>query len=82
MNKMRKLQLGIVLLLLVAAIASPLFVQGANMDIARKVNEYEGQHLTGEELTRKVNEYEGQHLKVNEYEGQHLKVNEYEGQHL
>ena len=34
----------------------------------RKVNEYEGQHLT-----RKVNEYEGQHLtrKVNEYEGQH-----------
>ena len=77
MNKMRKLQLGIVLLLLVAAIASPLFVQGTNMDVARKVNEYEGQHLT-----RKVNEYEGQHLKVNEYEGQHLKVNEYEGQHL
>jgi hypothetical protein len=70
-----KLQFGIVMLFLVAVMATPLFLQGENLELARKVNEYEGQHL-------KVNEYEGQHLKVNEYEGQHLKVNEYEGQHL
>jgi hypothetical protein len=37
-------------------------VDGASL--ARKVNEYEGQH-------RKVNEYEGQHRLVYEYEGQH-----------
>ena len=32
--------------------------------LTRKVNEYEGQHLTADEdqsLTRRVNEYEGQH---------------------
>jgi hypothetical protein len=88
MNIMRsKLQFGIVMLLFVAVMAIPLFVQGENLELARKVNEYEGQHLTDDELARKVNEYEGQHLtddelaKVNEYEGQHLKVNEYEGQH-
>jgi hypothetical protein len=83
MNNMRsKLQFGIVMLLLVAVMATPLFMQGENLELARKVNEYEGQALTENELARKVNEYEGQHLKVNKYEGQHLKVNEYEGQHL
>ena len=69
---MRKISLSIILLVLVAALLSPLFISGENADVARKVNEYEGQHMTSEEdVLSKVNEYEGQHRKVNEYEGQH-----------
>lgn len=62
-----KLLLGLAALALIAAS----FGLGASEGtLARKVNEYEGQHLA-----RKVNEYEGQHLaKVNEYEGQHRNV--------
>lgn len=56
MNTVRKLMLAALLATSVLVSVSP--------TLARKVNEYEGQH-------RKVNEYEGQHRKVNEYEGQH-----------
>lgn len=71
MNTVRKLTLAGLLAASVLVSVSP--------TLARKVNEYEGQHRYSVE--RKVNEYEGQHRKVNEYEGQHRKVNEYEGQH-
>jgi hypothetical protein len=66
MNTLRmKIALGLAALAITAASLGI----GADSDaLARKVNEYEGQHIV------KVNEYEGQHVasrKVNEYEGQH-----------
>jgi hypothetical protein len=51
-----KLTLGIATLALIAASLGPGIGNGA---LARKVNEYEGQHRVA-----KVNEYEGQHRSV------------------
>lgn len=68
---MKMLQHKVILGLAAFALLAASLGLGAGVGtLARKVNEYEGQHLT-----RKVNEYEGQHLaKVNEYEGQHRNV--------
>ncbi len=57
-----------IVLVLAALILAAATLGGTANPLARKVNEYEGQHFA-----RKVNEYEGQHFarKVNEYEGQH-----------
>jgi len=68
----RKIVLGLATLALTAA---SLGLGASDATLARKVNEYEGQHFArkgsfditeskGQHRTRKVNEYEGQHLAL------------------